>query len=77
MSTAPIAALHGVGYNGGLDMSELREMMQKQQQEDTERAMNMFMENARNAMRAVKIAIEEGDDEEALRLIDEALGNDA
>lgn len=38
MSTAPIAALHGVGYNGGLDMSELREMMQKQQQEDTEHA---------------------------------------
>lgn len=57
-------------------MSELREMMQKQQQEDTERAMKMFMENARNAMRAVKIAIEEGDDEEALRLIDEALGDD-
>ena len=58
-------------------MSELREMMQKQQQDDTERAMKMFMENARNAMRAVKIAIEEGDDEEALRLIDEALGDDA
>lgn len=58
-------------------MSGLREIMQEQQQRDAERAMTTFMENARNAMRAVKICIEEGDDEEALRLINEALGDDA
>ena len=35
----------------------------------------IFMESARNAMRAAKIAIQEGDEEEAIRLIDEVLGD--
>lgn len=43
----------------------------------TERAFRIATTNARNAMHAVKIAIEEGDTDEALRLIDEALGGDA
>jgi hypothetical protein len=57
-------------------MSELEEIMRKQQHDDIERTAKVFMENARNAMRAVKIALEEGDEEEAIRLIDEALGED-
>lgn len=57
-------------------MSELAEFMKKQEQEDQERSVRAFMENARNAMRAVRIAIEEGDDQEALRLINEALGEE-
>lgn len=55
-------------------MSGIRETMQEQQRKDQDRTVAMFIENARNAMRAVKIAIEDGDDEEAIRLIDEALG---
>lgn len=47
-------------------MSDIDEFM-KQQRQDS---------NARNAMRAAKIAIKEGDCEEAVRLIDEALGDD-
>ena len=54
-------------------MSELGDFMKKQEQDSAERNARMFMESARNAMRAVKIAIEEGDTDEALRLIDEAL----
>jgi hypothetical protein len=53
----------------------MAEMMKQQEKDDIERTARMFMENARNALRAVKIAIEEGDDEEAIRLIDEALGD--
>ena len=55
-------------------MSEFKDFFEQQQKADNERQFRMFMENARNAMRAVKIAIEEGDHEEAIRLIDEALG---
>jgi HEPN domain-containing protein len=55
-------------------MSDIKAFFEQQQKEDSERQFRMFMENARNAMRAVKVAIEEGDYEEAARLIDEALG---
>lgn len=54
-------------------MSNIGDFMKQQEKDDTERAFRIAMENARNAMRAVKIAIEEGDTDEALRLIDEAL----
>ena len=54
-------------------MSAISDFMQKQQLEDQEKSFRTAMGNARNAMRAVRIAIEEGDDDEALRLIDEAL----
>lgn len=56
-------------------MSDIGDFMKKQEKENTERAFRVAMENARNAMRAVKIAIEEGDTDEALRLIDDALGD--
>lgn len=46
------------------------------QRDEMERDFRIFMESARNSMRAVKIAIQEGDDEEAIRLIDEALGDE-
>ena len=58
------------------DGMSIEHVLVKIQREDMERNFRNFMENARNAMRAVKIAIEEGDDEEALRLIAEALGED-
>lgn len=54
----------------------IKEIFEKQKQNDIERAAKMFVENARNAMRAVKIAIEEGDEEEAILLINEALGKE-
>jgi ribosomal protein S20 len=57
-------------------MSDIGDFMRKQEEEQRERSARMFMENARNAMRAVKISIEEGDTDEALRLIDEALGDE-
>ena len=55
-------------------MSDIGDFMKRQEKDNTERAFRMAMESARNAMRAVRIAIEEGDTDEALRLIDEALG---
>lgn len=55
-------------------MRDIGDFMKQQERDNTERTFSMAMENARNAMRAVKIAIEEGDTDEALRLIDEALG---
>lgn len=54
-------------------MSDIGDFMKQQEKDSTERAFRMAMENARNAMRAVRVAIEEGDTDEALRLIDEAL----
>ena len=54
-------------------MSELSDFFEKKEKDDRERQFKIFMENARNTMRAVKIAIEEGDTDEAIRLIDEAL----
>jgi hypothetical protein len=48
--------------------------MAKQQAEESDRRARQFIEQARNAMRAVKICIQEGDDDEAISLIDEALG---
>lgn len=53
-------------------MSGIGDFMKQQEKDSAERAFRIAMENARNAMRAVKIAIEEGDTDEALRLIDEA-----
>ena len=44
--------------------------------EQMERDFRIFLESARKAMRAAKIAIQEGDEEEAIRLIDEALGDE-
>ena len=58
-------------------MSAMTETMLQIQKEDAERQAMNFMENARNAMRAVKISIEEGDYEEAIRLIDEVTGDSA
>jgi hypothetical protein len=58
-------------------MSAMSEAMMKVRMEEAERSSSNFMENARNAMRAVKIAIEEGNYEEAISLIDEATGDDA
>lgn len=54
-------------------MSELSELLLKQQIENERRDARIFIENARNAMHAVRIALEEGDSDEAIRLIDEAL----
>lgn len=58
-------------------MTDIGKFMKQQEQDATVRAFRIAMTNARNAMHAVKIAIEEGDTDEALRLIDEALGGDA
>lgn len=55
-------------------MTDIGEFMKQQEMDRTERAFRIAMTNARNAMQAVKTAIEEGDVDEALRLIDEALG---
>jgi hypothetical protein len=55
--------------------SKISEVMLQVQKEDAERQARVFMENARNAMRAVKIAIEEGNYEEAIQIIDEATGD--
>jgi len=55
-------------------MSDIGDFMKQQEVDNREQQMRLFIGNAKNAMRAVKIAIEEGDDEEALRLISEALG---
>lgn len=57
-------------------MTDIGEFMKKQERDSAERVFRIAMANARNAMHAVKIAIEEGDTDEALRLIDEALGGD-
>ena len=54
-------------------MSDIGDFMKQQEKDSIERAFRMAMKNARNAMRAVKIALEEGDIDEALRLIDDAL----
>lgn len=50
--------------------------MLKQRAEDAERKAYNAINMARNAMEAVKIAIEEDDTDEALRLIREAMGDD-
>ena len=47
-----------------------------QQAVNTKREAEQFIERARNAMRAVRVAIQDGDEDEALRLINEALGDD-
>ena len=47
---------------------------QKQQQERQRREFSIAMERARNTMRAVRIAIQEGEYDEAERMISEALG---
>lgn len=57
-------------------MSDIADFMRQQEKDNTAREFGMAMERARNAMRAVQIALEEGDDEEALRLVKEALGDD-
>lgn len=54
----------------------IADFMRQQEAEQERRAFRVAMENARNAMRAVRIAIEEGDTDEALRLIGEALDED-
>jgi hypothetical protein len=54
-------------------MSEIGDFMKKQEKDSQYRDFRIAMENARNAMRAVRVAIEEGDTDEAIRLIDEAL----
>jgi len=55
-------------------MATISEFMKQQEKDDVGRDFRIAIANARNAMLAVKIAIEEGDTDEALRLIDEALG---
>lgn len=54
----------------------IAEEMLKQQAIDAETQARTFIERARNTMRAVKIAIQDGDEDEAIRLIDEALGEE-
>lgn len=57
-------------------MTDIGEFMRQREKESLESAFRIAITNARNAMHAVKIAIEEGDTDEALRLIDEALGDE-
>lgn len=57
-------------------MSDIEDCMRQQEKESVERHFRVAMERARNAMRAVKIALEEDDADEALRLVSEALGED-
>jgi hypothetical protein len=54
----------------------MQEVMQQQEQLESARSARTFIANARNAMFAIRTAIEDGDDDEALRLIAEALGED-
>jgi hypothetical protein len=57
-------------------MSAISDFMQAQKVRDAEREFSTVMARARNAMRAVKIALEEDDVDEALRLVTEALCDD-
>lgn len=52
----------------------IAEQMLKQRAEDAEAQARTFITRARNTLEAVKITIQEGDDDEAIRLIEEALG---
>ena len=52
----------------------IAEQMLKQRAADAEAQARTFITRTRNTMEAVKIAIQEGDDDEAIRLIEEVLG---
>ena len=56
-------------------MSEdIGEFFKAQQAESQRRQFHMAMENARNTMRAVRIMVQEGEYDEAIEAINEALG---
>ena len=59
-----------------VQVSDLHAAMKKVEKETKDRALACYIEAAKNALRNVQVAIEEGDTDEAIRLIKEALGED-
>lgn len=54
----------------------IEDFFKKQQETDDRQRFQTAMTSARNTMRAVKIMIEEGDYDEAVQAIKDALGED-
>jgi len=57
------------------DPNDIGEFFAKQQEKSERQNFYIAMENAKNLMRRVRILIQEGDYDEAIEEIDEALGD--